>query len=114
MKGAETRKGQSGITYLLNIMYRESRVLIASQLSEKRVINVAIQAFNEATKNSHGNKPQTFYTDALRAYREGVKQVLKVETEHVPKCGITNPHANNNRVETLNDTLREMVKVQRG
>jgi transposase-like protein len=114
MKGGETRKGQSGIAYLWNIMDRESRFLIASKLSEKRDINGAIQAFNEAIKNSHGNKPQTVYTDALRVYREGVKQVLGVETDHVAKCGITKPHANNNRVERLNGTLRERVKVQRG
>jgi hypothetical protein len=47
MKGRETRKGQSGIAYLWNIMDRESRFLIASKLSEKRDINEAIQAFNE-------------------------------------------------------------------
>jgi hypothetical protein len=50
----------------------------------------------------------------LRAYREGVKQVFGIETDHVAKCGITKPHANNNRVERLNGTLRERVKVQRG
>ncbi len=35
-------------------------------------------------------------------------------SEHIAKCGITKPHANNNRVERLNGTLREHVKVQRG
>jgi putative transposase len=40
--------------------------------------------------------------------REGNK------VEHIAKCGITKPHANNNRVERLNGTLRERVKVQRG
>ncbi len=34
--------------------------------------------------------------------------------EHVSKCGVNKPHANNNRVERLNGTLRERVKVQRG
>jgi transposase-like protein len=112
IKGGETRKGQSGIAYLWNIMDKESRFLIVSKLSEKRDINGAIQAFNYDIKNSHVNKPQTVYTDALRAYREGVKTLGDVE--HVAKCGITKPHANNNRVERLNGTLRERVKVQRG
>jgi len=114
MKGGETGKGQSGIAYLWNVMDRESRFLIASKLSEKRDINGAIQAFNEAIKNSHGNKPEIIYIDALRAYREGVKQVLGVETAHVTKCGITKPHANNHRIERLNGSLRERTKVQRG
>ena len=112
MKGGETRKGHTGIAYLWNIMDRESRFLIASKLSEKRDINGAVQVFNEAIKNSHGNKPDVVYTDALRAYREGVKTLGNVE--HVSKCGVNKPHANNNRVERLNGSLRERVKVQRG
>jgi transposase InsO family protein len=31
----------------------------------------------------------------------------------IAKAGITKPHANNNRIERLNGTLRERVKVQR-
>jgi transposase-like protein len=114
MKGGETRKGQSGIAYLWNVMDRESRFLIASKLSEKKDINGAVQAFNEAIKNSHNNKPDVVYTDALRAYREGVKQTLGDKVEHIAKCGVNKPHANNNRVERLNGTLRERVKVHRG
>ena len=34
--------------------------------------------------------------------------------DHIAKCGITKSHSNNNRVERLNGTLRERVKVQRG
>ena len=112
MKGGETRKGQSEIAYLWNIMDSESRFLIASKLSEKRDIQGVVQAFNEAIMNSHNQKPETVYTDALRAYREGVKVLGNVE--HVARCGINKPHANNNRVERLDGTLRERVKVQRG
>ena len=56
----------------------------------------------------------TIYTDALRSYREVIGQTLGYKIDHVAKCGITKPHANNNRVERLNGTLRERVKVQRG
>lgn len=34
--------------------------------------------------------------------------------KHVERVGIKKPHANNNRVERLNGTLRERIKVQRG
>ena len=57
---------------------------------------------------------QIVYTDALRAYREGISQTLGNKVDHIAKCGITKPHTNNNRVERLNGTLRERVKVQRG
>ncbi len=34
--------------------------------------------------------------------------------KHVARAGVGKPHANNNRIERLNGTLRERVKVQRG
>jgi transposase-like protein len=114
MKGGEKRKGNANVAYLWNVMDRESRFLIASKLSEKRDTNGAIQAINQAIHNSHGNLPQIVYTDALRAYREGISQTLGNKVDHIAKCGITKPHSNNNRVERLNGTLRERVKVQRG
>ena len=40
--------------------------------------------------------------------------MLGNQVDHIAKYGITKPHANNNRVERLNGTLRERVKVQRG
>ncbi len=54
------------------------------------------------------------HKDALRAYKEGVRQTLGDKAEYLAKCGINKPHANNNRVERLNVTLREKAKVQRG
>ena len=73
-----------------------------------------IKAINQAIHNSHDNLPTTVYTDALEAYREGISQTLGNKVDHIAKCGITKPHANNNRVERLNGTLRERVNVQRG
>ena len=114
MKGGDKRKGNANVAYFWNVMDRESRFLIASKLSEKRDTNGAIHAINQAIHNSHGNLPQIVYTDALRAYRVGISQTLGYKVDHIAKCGITKPHANNNRVERLNGTLRERVKVQRG
>ena len=113
-EGGETRKGQLGIAFPWYVIDRESRFLIASNLSEKRDINGAIQAFNQAIKNIHNSKPDIVYTDALLTYKEGVKQTLGDRVEHISKCEVNKPHANNNRVERLNGTLRERVKVQRG
>jgi putative transposase len=114
MKGGETRKGNTGIAYLWNIMDRQSRFLIASKLSEHRDTEGAINAFNEAIHNAHGQNPQQIHTDALRAYREGISKTFGLKVDHVSKCGINKPHADNNRAERLNGTLRERVKVQRG
>jgi hypothetical protein len=57
--------------------------------------------------------PDAVTTDAHKSYREGVSKTFPT-VEHVAKCGVNKPHANNNRIERLNGTLRERVKVQRG
>ncbi len=36
------------------------------------------------------------------------------DAKHIANCGIRKQHANNNRIERLNGTMRERVKVQRG
>ena len=38
----------------------------------------------------------------------------KSKPEHIANAGIRKRHATNNRIERLNGTLRERVKVQRG
>ena len=46
---------------------------------------------------------QLLYMDSkIRAYR-GISQTLGNKVDHVSKCGITKPHANNNRVERLSE-----------
>jgi putative transposase len=66
-----------------------------------------------AIKNAQGNLPNSINTDAHRLYREDVSTTLP-PTEHVARCGINKVHVNDNRIERLNGTLRERVKVQRG
>jgi transposase-like protein len=114
MKGGESTKKFANIAYLWNVMDRQSRFLIASKLSEHRDAQGAINAFNEAIHNANGQTPNEIHTDAWRAYREGVSQVYGINTDHIAKCGIIKPYANNNRIERLNGTLRERTKVQRG
>ena len=115
MKGGITYQRNKGMAFLWNVMDRKTRFLIASKLSEGRDKKGVIQAFKEAIKNANGSEPERIYTDSLRAYKEGIKQSFDTtKPEHVAKCGIEKPHANNNRIERLNGTLRERVKVQRG
>ena len=50
----------------------------------------------------------------MRGYREGISKTFGLKVDHIAKCGINKPLADNNRIERLNGTLRERVKVQRG
>jgi transposase-like protein len=114
MHGGQSYKGKSNLAFLWNVMDRKTRFLLASKVSEARDINGAIAVFKEAIKNAHGNEPEQVLTDSLRAYRQGISQTFKnMKPEHVARCGIGKPHANNNRVERLNGTIRERTKVVR-
>jgi transposase-like protein len=113
MKGSPHQGRYKGLAFLWNVMDKETRFLLASKVSENRDASGAIAALQQAIKNANGNLPDAINTDAHRSYREGVSTTLPT-TEHVAKCGVNKPHANNNRIERLNGTLRERVKVQRG
>lgn len=113
MHGGKTYKGKSNLAFLWNVMDRKTRFLLASKVSEARDINGAIAVFKEAIKNANGQNPKEIHTDAWKAYREGIAQTFGLETDHIPKCGINKPHADNNRVERLNGTIRERTKVVR-
>ena len=102
------------IGYLWNVMDRDTRFLLASRLSKLRDAVSGERALKEALANAHENKPAKVYTDALRAYNEAVAFAFKEGVEHIAKAGVGKPHANNNRIERLNGTIRERVKVQRG
>ncbi|MGI0083763.1 MAG: integrase core domain-containing protein, partial [Nitrososphaerales archaeon] len=84
-----------------------------SKLSRFRDIDGCMRAFNEAKNNAHGQIPETVFTDNWAAYKVGVPVMLP-DTKLIANSGIKKPHANNNRIERMNGTLRERVKVQRG
>jgi transposase-like protein len=113
MKGSPYQGRYKGLAFLWNVMDKETRFLLASKVSENRDANGAIAALQLAIKNANDNLPNSINTDAHRSYREGVSTTLP-SVDHIAKCEVNKPHANNNRIEGLNGTLRERVKVQRG
>ena len=112
MKGGFKFKKQN-IAYLWNVMDRKTRFLLASKVSPLRDEFGAKQAITAALEVSKGAKPEQIFTDAHPAYNEPIFDLLR-GTWHISKAGINKPHANNNRVERLNGTVRERTKVQRG
>jgi putative transposase len=115
MKGGKSNKMHKNIAYLWNIMDRRTRFLLASKLSEDRDSIGSVAAFKEAIANAQGFPPEHVFTDAHPSYRQGIKALeMAGLPEHVANCGVGKPHATNNRIERLNGTLRERIKVQRG
>jgi transposase-like protein len=117
MKGSPHQGRYAGLAFMWNVMDRETRFLLASRVSEGRDIAGAVKAFQEAIKNAHGQTPETLHSDAHKSYAVGIRPAFDGSgktPEHVANCGVKKRHANNNRIERLNGTVRERVKVQRG
>ncbi len=115
MKGATSYKDKGDVAFLWNVMDRRTRFLLASRLSKARDVGGASRAFREAIDNAHNSQPERIFTDSASAYPEGISFAFgEKKPEHIAKAGIKKPHATNNRIERLNGTLRERVKVQRG
>jgi putative transposase len=117
MKGGvkESQYGQKNMAFLWNVMDRKTRFLLASKLSSKRSVIGAANAFREAIQNAGESRPERVFTDGLNSYKDGIELAFGQDRpEHIARAGMGKPHANNNRVERLNGTLRERVKVQRG
>jgi len=117
MKGGvkDTQYNQKSMAFLWNVMDRKTRFLLASRLSTHRNVNGAVGAFNEARKVAKDSQPERIFADKLNAYPQAMTYWEgESKPELVAKMGVGKPHANNNRIERLNGTLRERVKVQRG
>ena len=114
MRNGINYKDKKNIAFLWNVMDRKTRFLLASRLFPMRDLQGARWAFVEARKNGHQEEPEQVITDAWRAYYDGVRFHFSPEVKHIAKAGLRKPDATNNRIERLNGTLRERIKVQRG
>jgi transposase-like protein len=115
MKGAGVYKDKGEVAFLWNVMDRKTRFLLASRLSTHRNVNGAVGAFNEARKVAKDSQPERVFADGLNTYPQAMTYWKgESKPELVARMGVGKPHANNNRIERLNGTLRERVKVQRG
>jgi transposase-like protein len=112
----DTQYNQKSMAYLWNVMDRKTRFLLASRISTHRNVNGAVGAFNAARKVAHDSQPEKIFADGLNAYPQAMTywESESGKPELVARMGVGKPHANNNRIERLNGTLRERVKVQRG
>ncbi len=119
MKGGKTFKTKTGtqvnLAYLWNVMDRKTRFLLASRLSVNRNVNGAVGVFNEARKVAKDSQPERLFVDGLDAYPQAMTYWEgESKPELVARVGISKPTATNNRIERMNGTIRERVKVQRG
>jgi len=114
-RGGVDRKNLTNIGYLWNVMDRKTRFLLTSKLTKGRDSIAAETVLTEAVENAHHSEPERLLTDSLASYAIAIPNVpFWSDPEHIAKAGMGKPHANNNRIERLNGTVRERTKVQRG
>ncbi|MDG6904409.1 MAG: IS1/IS6 family transposase [Nitrososphaerota archaeon] len=112
-KGSEEYKDRGKVAFLWNVMDRKTRFLLASKLSKFRDAYGGFEAIKEAKRNAHGILPDHIFTDGLHQYKQVMRRELPDAVHHW-NAGIGKPHATNNRIERMNGTLRERMKVTRG
>ena len=105
-----TRNEDKKMAYLWNIMDRETRFMLASEISTDRDTQAAIYALKQAIRQMKTD-PSVIVTDEYKAYFSA----LKLEGFHkIPHEFGTLTEGKNNIIERLNGTCRERFKVMRG
>lgn len=103
--------------WLWNIMDKDTRFLLASQISEKREIQDARRLFQKAKEKLRGQKVNEVITDGLWSYQDAFKKefftLKKPRTEHISHIRLSGD-LNNNLIERFHGTRRERDKVLRG
>lgn len=101
--------------WLWNVMDRETRFQLVSEMTRLRRMDDAKRVFIKAKKVG-GKKPKEFITDGLTLYHEAFNKVFydhHQTTKHVVAKGIRY-QPNNNMVERLHNTIRDREKTFRG
>ncbi len=97
--------------YLWNVIDYETRIYIASLLTNGRGAEEALAALKEAIKNA-GKAPKTLVTDGLKSYEKAL-EMLSAPIMHINNAGIAK-QTNNNRIERLHGTIKSWVGNKRG
>lgn len=108
----KTKKDQW--VWVWNIMDKETRFLIANNVTKGRSEKEARQVFQKA-KNKVENKPLFVVTDGLPTYKGAINKELynhHQSCEHIHNAGIAKDE-NNNIIERYHGTYRERDKVMR-
>lgn len=101
--------------WLWEIIDKKTRFMVAEHLSNTRKTEDSIILFKEA-RNRAIQKPKWVYSDGCFAYRKGFNKVF---WDHHHSCNLIqkvgiNGRTNQNVVERLHGTLKDMLRSRRG
>lgn len=93
----------------------ETRFMVAEHLSNSRTVKDSIVFFRDA-RNRTMRKPKVIYADGCFAYRKGFNKSFydnQHSCELIQNVGI-NGRPNQNMIERLHGTLKDMLRTRRG
>ncbi len=101
--------------YLFASMDDDTRYWLASDMAETKLQHNADRLL-QLTKEKIGKSPAHFVTDGLQAYMKSSKKIFGPKTNHIRHIHIAakRDRDNNNKMERLNDEIRDREKVFRG
>lgn len=117
--GIKMRGGEGQYKYLWNVLDKESRFQLASEISSTRNEVDAMNVFKQAREIAKAI-PTRITSDKLGAYPMGIERAfIDVKQENRPKhnrvlSGACTNGDGNQLAERLHNTIRERNKVQRG
>lgn len=97
------------------IIDRKTRFMVAGHLSDTRTIKDGVKLFREAKKKAIRN-PQVIFSDGCFTYRRAFNKVFYDHHRNcrlVQKVGL-NGRTNQNVIERLHGTLKDMLRARRG
>jgi len=98
--------------WLWNIMDKETKYLITTQVSFNAMTRNSDKFFAQAREQVEG-EPKYLFTDGRHSLTSSIKRELP-STHHIKLTSLTDKRQNNQNVERLNGTFRDRVKPMRG
>ncbi|MBU2612356.1 MAG: DDE-type integrase/transposase/recombinase, partial [Nanoarchaeota archaeon] len=117
-RGIDKKNKGKEFDYLWNVMDNKTKFLLASVNSGRgRSSKDAQKVLTEAYKQN-GKIPYQVITDKLMAYQDGVRKTFRNwgnerKVKHTSILG-RRKQVNNNAIENMNSSQKEMLKVRRG
>ena len=98
--------------WLWNIMDKETKYLITTQVSTHAYISDSKRFFSQAREQVKG-EPKYLITDGRHSLTSSIKWEMP-STNHVRLTTLTDKRQNNQNIERLNGTVRDRIKPMRG
>jgi putative transposase len=104
--------GKKRRLWLIDIIDRDTRFLLASYLSENRGTKQAERLMELAAKRA-GKAPKVVITDKLASYLDGIELTFGADTEHIQSLPFSKED-DTNVIERFQGTIKDRTKVLRG